>query len=141
MTARGVSTAVDTVIAVSLIAAAVTALFVLTPAPQPSPPDAGPALDALAVTTATVNTTTGPVRATVATHLAAAAPRPDSAYSQAVAALVDDRLDALPGRASVAARADGTVLRIGTPPPRTVDTTAAVLRVGTTSIVLRRWWP
>ncbi|GAA0653071.1 DUF7262 family protein [Salarchaeum japonicum] len=140
MSARGVSTAIDTVLAVSLVAAAVTALFVLTPAPQPSPPDAGHALDALAVTTATANATSGPVRATVAVHLAAAAPRPDSSYARAVAAVVRDRIDALPGRSSVLVRADGRALRVGASPPRDADTTAAVLRVGDASIVLRRWW-
>ncbi|MEE6211229.1 hypothetical protein U3A55_13870 [Salarchaeum sp. III] len=140
MSARGVSTAVDTVLAVSLVAAAVTALFVLAPAPQPTPPDAGTALDALAVTTATVNTTTGPVRATFGTHLAAAAPRPQSAYARAVAAHVRDRLATLPGRVSVVVRADEAVFRIGAPPSPTADTTAAVLPVGDATVVLLRWW-
>ncbi|MGB9986504.1 DUF7262 family protein [Salarchaeum japonicum] len=140
MSARGVSTAIDTVLAVSLVAAAVTALFVLTPAPQLSPPDAGPALDALAVTTATVNTTIGPVRATVATHLAAAAPRPQSAYARDVTALVRKHLVALPGRSNVVVHREENALRIGPSPPRTADTTAAVLRVGNATVVFRRWW-
>lgn len=148
VTDRGVSTAVDTVLAVSLVAAAVTALVVLAPPPTAAPPDAAVALDALAVSTATMNASEGPVRATLATHLAAAARASDGRYASRVEAAVERELRGLPGRANLVVLRNGTREFIAGPtPPRAADANAASLSVsslhgseGSVTLVLRRWW-
>jgi len=139
--ARGISTAADTVLAVSLVAAAATALVVLAPVATPAPPDAGPALDALAVTTATVNAAASPVRASLATHLVAAANLPRGSYARAVRTAVSARLDSLPGRAEILVLNDASrAFAVGPTPPPDADVSAASLPVGNATVVLRRWW-
>lgn len=142
MVARGVSTVVDTVLAVSLVTAAATALVVLAPGETtPAPPDAGSALSALAVTTATVNTSNGSVTASLGTHLAATATARRTPYAHSVRAAVADRLDALSGTAEVLVLRGGErVFAVGPEPPRTADVSAASLPVGNATLVLRRWW-
>jgi len=139
--ARGISTAADTVLAVSLVAAAATALVVLAPVATPAPPDAGPALDALAVTTVAASSSTGPVRASLGTHLAAAATSPGGSYARAVRAAVSARLESLPGRAEILVLNDASrAFAVGPTPPPDADVSAASLPVGNATVVLRRWW-
>lgn len=148
VTDRGISTAIDTVLAVSLVAAAVTVLVVLAPSHTAAPPDPAVALDALAVSTATVNASDGPVRATLATHLAAAVRASDGRYASGVESAVERELRGLPGRANLVVLRNGTrEFTAGPTPSGTVDANAASLSVsslhgseGSVTLVLRRWW-